>query len=476
MPRAPHPLLSRWRRLAARAVELDAAPAGTPEARFVEVLVGAWGAARLLVIAPLSPLVAAAMAVEALRATAWTARLIERFPATIDTLLRGGSGEQPDLPGRALRVARRPAGRRYVITSDLHRCIEGRLDWPRAQHSDGLLAAALAHYADEGWTLVENGDVEDLWLTGGSAYGVAYDVGRMVANLLPRAARDEVLPHLYGDHLDRIVDNNRDVYRLIVDGFGPERYVRLVGNHDDALLDERVVDRLRRHLPEVEVCDVLVLDGDAGPAGAVLHGHQTDAWNLPGRDFLGKFCTWLATALVDAPLVRATPGMPDVEESATLLGGRLHDRLTSVGRRIGVTLDFYSLDEVRLLDSWRRWFGGGPGPGTTAGPVLVLGHTHLPLVDPLVPDVDPSAPRASWANYLNSGCGVLWEAVTCVEWDGTDDPDDPVLRLVLWRFAADDELRDRPGVAVCDGRPVIRDELVRPHGSSTLQVLHEVLS
>ncbi len=331
----------------------------------------------------------------------------------------------------------------------------------------------MAHYASDGWTLVENGDVEDLWLTGGSAYGVAYDLGRLAANLLPTATRDEVLAEIYGDHLDRIVDNNRDAYDLLRDAFGPDRYLRLVGNHDDALLDERVVDRLRRHLPGVAVWDVLVLDGATQPAGAVLHGHQTDAWNLPGRDFLGKFCTWLASALVDAPLVRATPGMPDLEQAATLRSGHLPDKLTSVGRWIGVNLDLYSLDEVRLLDAWRRWFGGGPGPGTSDGPVLVLGHTHLPLVDPLVPDVDAATPDASWAGYVNSGCGVLWEAVTCVEWDGTDDPDHPVVRLVLWRFAVDGTENASP-TTMCDDRPVIREELVRPHGSSTLQVLHEV--
>lgn len=472
-------MLSRWRRLAARARELDAAPEGSPEARLVDVLVGAWGAARLLVVAPVTPFVAAAMFVTAVRATAWTQGLIERFPATIDTLLRGGAGHQPDLPGRTLRVTRRSAGGRFVITSDLHRCMAGGLDWPRAQQTDRLLQVALEHYAAEGWTLVENGDVEDFWLTGGSAYGVVYDLGRLVANLLPAGSRDEVLPELYGDHLDQIVDNNRDLYRTIAEAFGAERYVRLVGNHDDAFLDERVVARLRAHLPDVEVWDVLVLDGDAGAAGVVLHGHQTDAWNLPGRDFLGKFCTWLAAALVDAPLVRATPGMPDLEQAAKLRDGHLPDRLTAVGRFIGVTLDFYSLDEVRLLDSWRRWFGGGPGPGTAEGPVLVLGHTHVPLIDPLLPEVDPAGPSASWEGYANSGCGVLWEAVTLVEWDGTSDPDHPTLRLVVWRFAdadGDPEQCDRPPVTVCDGRPVVREELVRPHGSSTLQVLHEVRS
>ena len=74
---------------------------------------------------------------------------------------------------------------------------------------------------------------------------------------------------------------------------------------------------------------------------------------------------------------------------------------------------------------------------------------------------------------------MLWEAVTLVEWDGTSDPDHPTLRLVVWRFAdadGDPEQCDRPPVTVCDGRPVGREELVRPHGSSTLQVLHEVRS
>jgi len=452
MARPTHPLVARWRRAARAAAASESA-----------ALPASWGAAKLLVVAALSPLLGAIVAVRALRATVRAGELLDAFPDVVARVARGVEVDHPDLPGRALQVARRPACGRYVITSDLHRSTAGALDVPRRQGTDHILDAAMARYAADGWTLVENGDIEDFWVTGGSAYGVVYDVARLVANALPARWRRRVLPEIYGDHLDRIVADNEEAYRRIAESFGPERYVRIVGNHDDPLLDPRVVARLRRHLPVTTVYDALVLDGPAGAVGVVLHGHQTDAWNLPGRDLLGKFATWLASAVVDAPFVRTTPGLPGPEAAAALVGGRQPDRLMPVGRHLGVNGALYSLDEVRLWDAWRRRFGFSGAAGERRGPALVLGHTHVPLADPVAPGADPADPSGAWWAYLNSGCGVLPEVVTAVEWDGTVDPERPELRLVVWRYGTD--AHDAGG----GGRPVVREELARPHGSTTLR-------
>ena len=49
----------------------------------------------------------------------------------------------------------------------------GTVGWPGHQHARELYEAALDFYAADEWGLIENGDVEDFWLAGGSTYGVA---------------------------------------------------------------------------------------------------------------------------------------------------------------------------------------------------------------------------------------------------------------------------------------------------------------
>jgi hypothetical protein len=95
---------------------------------------------------------------------------------------------------------------------------------------------------------------------------------------------------------------------------------------------------------------------------------------------------------------------------------------------IGADLDAQSLDEVKLCRALRD---------TPVGRVwLVLGHTHVPLKQP----IDASGPpNASPARYVNSGAGILHRSVTAIEWDGSRlaDRGEPSLRLVAWHDDGD---------------------------------------
>ena len=381
---------------------------------------GSWAALKLLGLSGTLPLTFFLYGSIAAHHT----RLVDRqLPNYAEFLARVLANDPPE----GVAVDRRDGAGRFVITSDLHRTHAGHADWPARQGSDRVYRAMLDHYADESWTLVENGDVEDLWLAGGSTYGVVYEMARLAAVALPERPRTAALTEVYEEHLQRVVANNRPIYDRIEGFVERDAYVRIVGNHDDVWrrpYGRRVLsDQLGQR-----VVDHLVLAGRDAPVGLVTHGHQTDAWNGPGRDRIGKlFATW-GSALHDLPVADSEPGRPPPSATAAVLGGRATIQLLSMLPLIGADLDSQSLDEVKLCRALRD---------SPAGRVwLVLGHTHVPLMQP----TDLSAPpNASPARYVNSGAGILHRSVTAVEWDGSPlaDGGEPLLRLVIWHDDGD---------------------------------------
>jgi len=147
--------------------------------------------------------------------------------------------EDPATPRRTLDLR---APHRYVILSDQHKGARDKADAFR--QCEPAYTAALAHYRDAGHTLILLGDVEELWEQG----------------------FDEVARH-YGPVLD------------LERSFGADRYLRIVGNHDDDWMNpDLVAQRLAPRLPVPDVHEGLRFDvtGPAGPLGTLLlvHGHQ----------------------------------------------------------------------------------------------------------------------------------------------------------------------------------------------------------
>ena len=145
----------------------------------------------------------------------------------------------PAVPRRTLDV-RTP--HRFVVLSDQHK--GARDDADAFRQCEATYRAAVTRYRDRDATLVLLGDVEELWEQG----------------------FEEVARH-YGDLL------------ALEASFGPNRYLRIFGNHDDDwMLPDRVRRDLAPHLPVTDVHEGLrldVTDADA-PLGTVLfvHGHQ----------------------------------------------------------------------------------------------------------------------------------------------------------------------------------------------------------
>jgi hypothetical protein len=397
----------------------------------------AWAVAKAWAGLLTAPVGVPALAVAARATQRETLERIHRFP---DHLLALAGGRSSPLP--ATRTRRLDAGRRYVITSDLHRCVPGRLDWPDRQGTKVLYRRVLERYAEDGWDLVENGDVEDFWMVGGSTWGAVYDVARLAAGAAGSLA-DEPRRGLLREHLDRIVDNNAALYALLREGFCRDgRYHRTMGNHDDVFDDPALCSHLATHLPGTEVVDTLLLtdglltdglltDGlpTEGPAtggiegvrAVVAHGHLTDAWNGPGFALLGRAITWWATGLDDLPRLTARDALPDEQAVGRLLDGTARNRLVTLDPRFGGNRRFDSLDEQRLFARLAE-----VAPSST-WPWLLFGHTHYPMLRPLDAAGTP-------VRYANSGTGVLDGAVTLLEWE--PDAEEPV-RLVL--YLADDD-------------------------------------
>ncbi len=411
----------------------DPAPGAPPAG----VAASAWAMAKTGVTVLGAPMSIPAMAVASRRAQRIALDRIARFDEHLHALAEGRESPLP-----APRRGRVASDRRIVITSDLHRCIPGRLDWPARQRTKELTLRVLTRYAEDGWDLIENGDVEDFWMVGGSTWGAVYDVARITGGVGGRAA-DVPRRQLLVEHLDRIVANNAATYRLLREGFCADgRYHRTMGNHDDVYADEHLVEHLRSHLPGTEVVDTLLLtspgamsrpggpdlEGLAAVDAVVAHGHLTDAWNGPGTAFLGQAITWLATAFDDLPGLGGTvDGLSDEEDLGRLLTGRGRNRLITLDPRFGGNRRFDSLDEQRLfrhLDAVAREGGAPEG----VWPWLLFGHTHLPMLRPVDADGHP-------VRYANSGTGLLERAVSMIEWDPverephlvvwTDEPDGP---------------------------------------------------
>jgi hypothetical protein len=168
-------------------------------------------------------------------------------------------------------VRRVPGEGRFVVFSDHHMGFAGsRHDFFRESGNSALYAEVLTAYADAGFTLVENGDVEELIIHEPTAPPPE----------APLAMRIE----WRRTQLAQVIDNHRELYEQINDQFvEPGRYVRLAGNHDQDLQDPSFLALLRSVYPALDqVDDFLVVEPADGSPGVVIgHGHHFDTASTP---------------------------------------------------------------------------------------------------------------------------------------------------------------------------------------------------
>jgi hypothetical protein len=187
----------------------------------------------------------------------------------------------------------------YMIFSDIHRepGIDADFRIGHFARNRDLYLRALKWCWDNGHTVIENGDCEELW------FEPTFDPARRLSKR---------------DRLARIVSTHQDVYDLLDEFADQGRYLRSIGNHDSYLWEDADVRAWRQAndfppieggfvIPGVKTMDDMWphvgLDPDKysnKQAMLAVHGHQFDFWNCDEHNRLGKFIANAVGVPVDA--------------------------------------------------------------------------------------------------------------------------------------------------------------------------------
>ena len=383
--------------------------------------------------------------------------------SSLKEIARGADKGQARL--HLTRVADRPlANRSYVIFSDHHITFQGHRHSPFSTNA-ALYAGALKHYYNDGFTLVENGDVEELVVyepTMDYGDGPGAEPDRRQGMTIPQlqARRLEVRKQVLGWIMaDPGLASVREAWKAFCEAKDAEhhpRMLRITGNHDHDLRRPEFRDIYHGNGIELpEVADLLRLTRPGDPAWLILHGHQLDLASnhrvavrqgevisecvglfYQGADRqwpLGDTSGWRSGAktfrnelVVDdvGPSAFNANALTEVlfelvfQHNVAWEYFRLEDHVDAVAHELLTGARFFKfrhLDEVRLWN-WMKTFQPARRPR------VILGHTH---------EVRHSA-RVHGGHvaegYYNSGSagrfvGLLWglEVVngvaTVVSWD-----------------------------------------------------------
>jgi hypothetical protein len=358
--------------------------------------------------------------------------------------------------------------RKYMIFSDLHRDAPEDVvdpiffDVSHFTKNKDVYKNALIYCRDHGYTVIENGDCEELWYQ-------------------PRL-RDEDP----GQRAQSILTAHDDVYqilRTLYDDDGERnRYFRIRGNHDDywvnggdmtplrqrfsanftiwdalvipdvktmeseifqvirdlardwdKLTDEQIMDRLLTQVP-------LGLSPDRYHKKKplfILHGHQMDFWNCDEHNYLGKAITrgiavpadgidafpyylkgidWDGNPLIKFwdILAKITPWENWPPEDFALDATRQIENMSEFDRKLQDSLSF-SETFAALVPYLMRYDSRGPSLLDPAVQILI-GHTHYPQSRPHLNlqglfGIGGLIDRLVKVPYYNSGGGGWWEGI-----------------------------------------------------------------
>ncbi|MEQ1506717.1 MAG: hypothetical protein ABMB14_31105 [Myxococcota bacterium] len=318
-----------------------------------------------------------------------------------------------------VRVRTIDRGGRYVVVSDHHLLYAsaphdyfgGASRSLRTFRNERIYAAMIDRYAADGWTLVENGDVEDLVVP-----EPAYDrldclavgaVGRVVFRF------DDTLRIVTRKRqLLRIVHTYAGYYQRLLAAFGPDRIVKLVGNHDAELLDPSFAEHVPLVTGGVPIHEFAVIPaGPDGPAIVICHGHQLDPWTCraTARAIGESITESFAWAGQGADRIWDTTewGPPLAAENAIV-------RAPTIGSWRGIVPKVRHMSERYMARRLARTFPGADRPW------LVLGHTHEPRFRPAERYVNAAAAGRYqdlvWACEIDRGAPKL-VAYWCDEHD-----------------------------------------------------------
>jgi hypothetical protein len=375
----------------------------------------------------------------------------------ISDLPRAGTPNRPEkmkrlpAPGSPTTVRDEPAKVKYMIFSDTHReppqDVEFRISHFNANQE--IYLRALEWCDDRGYTVIENGDCEELW------YVPSFKPG----------LRDPKLTRLQD-----ILALHQPVYTKLADLAKEQRYYRSIGNHDSYLWEQRdLIDfRAANSFPELNGGFVIPqckpMDDFLPHLGLnandytrkidmlVTHGHQFDFWNCDEHNRLGKFITNAVGVPADAfddviydfrgvdrlghPLIEfwdvLAPLTPWSNWPPADVARQWAEALEY--RPIGANL---TQDSITYSETFAAVMGALMHSGPLSlddplalldhlSPLLCIGHTHNPQSRPWIPYLERFNPWrdkeilgapvfenlfALKTHYLNSGTVGWWEHI-----------------------------------------------------------------
>ena len=307
--------------------------------------------------------------------------------------------------------------KKYIILSDLHLGDKGKADDFRDNES--ALLRALAHYNDEGYLLILLGDVEEFWQFDLIAIEKAY--GHTVYNAI-RA-------------------------------FGPDRVIRLYGNHDSewgAMVDPAT--GLEVHAaPEA----VKLVDNSNRPRVLLVHGHQgsteSDKNGWMSRFFVRIYKVVEPLVKIDRHPSATKSQIADDYERIFHEWGKRNKVVVICGhshRAIFASVSYAEklLIEVREL---QREISGSSGDKKKIGKLLKelqkkwSDYLEETARGRRIEPTEVNPPSFGW--YYNSGCCLYSDGLTGLELENGE------IRLVKWHRKVKADER----VTVLDKRPLL---------------------
>jgi hypothetical protein len=392
--------------------------------------------------------------------------------------------------GNAFNRVSQTTADNLVIFSDIHMTYRGhRHDYFHSFNYDSY-CTLLKKYSDRGFSLVENGDVEELLI---------FDPTKVETEKRRKLVKKSLLVNDIGTinwdelvgvrieqrkkQLEKIFRDNKPYYDIVRGSFGKSRYHKLAGNHDTYYSPE-LEGMIEAQLWPSVVKDILLVERNNAPAFAVTHGHQFDeacvppyakmvgeviseclSWAYQGPDRIWKTSDtrqWTSQAKKEFGNVLSSltakdakvSGHPDLEAVLECFMGHQvaweyfenSDPYMAFVKEVCTGDEFFKyrhMDEDALANGLLR-----QNPNLTSFPTVICGHSHevrdrskfRNTGSVLPPD---TRDKNLFTRYINSGSAGRFEnLIWCVEikgnkanvysWSNSGTKERPVLKKVLW--------------------------------------------
>lgn len=320
-------------------------------------------------------------------------------------------------------VARLPLNKKYVVFSDVHMFVGGDFDFFNKNGNSLIYEAALRFYSNQNYHLIENGDIEDFWMRGGSSTGLV----TVITDYLPYpyysgTFEENAYRSANQIHALNVFINNARIYGVIKNSFyNQARYTRLIGNHDDIWADPEMGFVIQNIYPGIQMNDYCTIDfQDSGEAALIIgHGHQSDIFNTAMCNFAGKTLTNLASQIQELSLGHKNlfyKPKEDWEDEWNTNG--FENELTEIS-----IFNHVSFSEYNIYKDLKKIYEDKP----FHQPYLILGHTHQPKDSAGIPNF-MYQDEWDWDKYSNSGSVGMWEEIVFgleIEY--------PDIRVIAWK-------------------------------------------